>query len=70
MNNFVLFNILKEENERSIIKKRKLRAEIVTNVSVHVKTLSLSASLFSAVFSLLIKNDLKMSELAKYNWKN
>ncbi len=67
MKNFVLFNILKEESERSIIKKRKLRAEIVTNVSVHVKTLSLSASLFFTVFSLLIENDLKISELAKYN---
>ncbi len=57
MNNFVLFNILKEESEKSIIKKRKLRAEIAMNVLVHVKTLSLSASLSFTVFSLLIENN-------------
>ncbi len=67
MNNFVLFSILEKESEKSIIKKRKLRVKVATNVSVHVKTLSLSASFFSAMFSLLIKNDLKISELAKYN---
>ncbi len=40
------------------------------NVSVHVKTLSLSASLFFTMFSLLIKNNLKINELTKYNYKN
>ncbi len=70
MNNFVLFNILKEKSERLIIKKRKLRTKIVTNVLIHVKTLNLSASLSFIIFSLLIKNDLKISELTKYNKKN
>ncbi len=53
MNNFVLFNILKEESERLIIKKRKLRVKVVINVLIHVKTLNLSASLSFIMFSFI-----------------